>query len=123
MTARSELACVGSLSARGSDRLQKSLRSAVAARMQREVLVVARVREACGVNASQIRLWLKGDSQMTLGNLAKLEDWLNGETDIDRQSQAMAHCADSISYRLIFGDGHINRADLSALARHLRDNK
>jgi len=123
MTARTELAQNGSAKARGSDRLQASIRTAVSDRMQRENLTASGVREACGINAGQLRQWLRADTSMTLGNLVKLEQWLTGETGIDRHSNALAHCADQISYRLIFGDGHINRADLTALARHLRASK
>ena len=119
MSARDELSRSGAVTARGSDALQQSLRKEVAERMATECLNPLQVHHQCGVNAGQLRKFMHGKTRMTLGNLVKLEDWLAGQSSIDLQSNALARCADLISYRLIFGDGNINRADLSALARHI----
>lgn len=119
MSARDELSRSGASTARGSDALQQSIRQQVAERMAVECLNPLQVHHQCRVNAGQLRKFMHGKTRMTLGNLVKLEDWLAGQSSIDLQSNALARCADLISYRLIFGDGNINRADLSALARHI----
>ena len=122
-SAREELALSGSWLARGSDHVQRAVRKAVAERMNSTGISANDVHRDAGVNAGQLRQFMAGKTRMTLGNLSKLEDWLEGRPQLDRQSNALAHCADSISHRLIFGNGTITRADLNSLARHLRASK
>lgn len=118
MSARQQLALSGQPRARGDDRLQQQVRKAMADRMRVLGISSLGVREACGINAGQLRLFMQGKSRMTLGNLAKLEDWLDGQTPtvVDHTSNVLAQRADAISHRLIFGNGNLLRADLMALA-------
>ena len=123
MSARDELARCGAVTSRGSDALQQSMRQQMADRMAAQCLNAREVHRQCGINAGQLRQFMAGKTRMTLGNLVKLEDWLAGQSSIDLQSNALARCADQISYRLIFGNGTITRADLSNLARQIRGNQ